>query len=53
MPAEVEKDVDFTRYLEGAMQPSLRKWTGFPQHFSIAHIPLLQHFQQFIELRRQ
>ncbi|TEB09323.1 hypothetical protein FA13DRAFT_1806650 [Coprinellus micaceus] len=51
MPAAVEKNVDFTRYLEDAMQLSLRKWTGLPQHFSIAHIPLLQHFQQFVELQ--
>ena len=51
MPAAVEKNVDFTRYLEDAMQLSLRKWTGLPQHFSIAHMPLLQHLQQFVELQ--
>lgn len=51
LPAAVEKNVDFTRCLEDAMQLSLRKWIGLPQHFSVAHIPLLQHFQQFVELQ--
>ncbi|TFK23272.1 atypical/PIKK/TRRAP protein kinase [Coprinopsis marcescibilis] len=50
-PAAIDKNVDFTRYLEDAMQLSLRKWVGLPQHFSVAHIPLLQHFQQFVELQ--
>ncbi|KAF6745749.1 hypothetical protein DFP72DRAFT_856056 [Ephemerocybe angulata] len=51
VPAAVEKNVDFTRCLEDAMQLSLHKWIGLPQHFSVAHIPLLQHFQQFVELQ--
>ncbi|KAG2013625.1 atypical/PIKK/TRRAP protein kinase [Coprinopsis cinerea AmutBmut pab1-1] len=50
-PAAIDKNVDFTRFLEDAMQLSLRKWVGLPQHFSVAHIPLLQHFQQFVELQ--
>lgn len=51
LPAALDKNVDFTRYLEDAMQLSLRKWVGLPQHLSVAHIPLLQHFQQFVELQ--
>ncbi|KAJ3510077.1 hypothetical protein NLJ89_g4881 [Agrocybe chaxingu] len=51
LPAALDKNVDFTKYLEDAMQLSLRKWVGLPQHLSVAHIPLLQHFQQFVELQ--
>ncbi|KAF9057606.1 hypothetical protein BJ165DRAFT_1520972 [Panaeolus papilionaceus] len=50
-PAALDKNVEFTRFLEDAMQLSLRKWIGLPQHLSAAHIPLLQHFQQFVELQ--
>ncbi|KAF9485316.1 hypothetical protein BDN70DRAFT_848082 [Pholiota conissans] len=51
LPAALDKNVDFTKFLEDAMQLSLRKWVGLPQHLSVAHIPLLQHFQQFVELQ--
>ncbi|KAF8974524.1 hypothetical protein BDZ97DRAFT_2053099 [Flammula alnicola] len=51
LPAALDKNVEFTRFLEDAMQLSLRKWVGLPQHLSVAHIPLLQHFQQFVELQ--
>ncbi|KAH9482694.1 Transcription-associated protein 1 [Psilocybe cubensis] len=50
-PAALDKNVEFTKFLEDAMQLSLRKWVGLPQHLSVAHIPLLQHFQQFVELQ--
>ncbi|KAF5387961.1 hypothetical protein D9615_000446 [Tricholomella constricta] len=51
MPAALEKNVEFTKILEDAMQLSLRKWVGLPPHLSAAHVPLLQHFQQFVELQ--
>ncbi|THH01673.1 hypothetical protein EW026_g1062 [Hermanssonia centrifuga] len=51
MPAAVDKNTEFTRILEDAMQLSLRKWTSLPPHLSAAHVPLLQHFQQFVELQ--
>jgi transformation/transcription domain-associated protein len=51
LPAALEKNVDFTKFLEDGMQLSLRKWVGLPTQFSIAHVPLLQHFQQFVELQ--
>lgn len=51
VPGAVEKNVDFTKLLEDAMQLSLRKWAGLPSHLSAAHVPLLQHFQQFVELQ--
>ena len=50
-PSGLDKNVEFTRFLEDAMQLSLRKWVGLPQSLSVAHIPLLQHFQQFVELQ--
>jgi len=50
-PAALDKNVEFTKFLEDAMQLSLRKWVGLPQHLAVAHIPLLQHFQQFVELQ--
>ncbi|KAI0068843.1 FAT-domain-containing protein [Artomyces pyxidatus] len=51
VPAAVDKNTEFTRILEDAMQLSLRKWIALPPHLSPAHIPLLQHFQQFVELQ--
>ncbi|KAF8165306.1 hypothetical protein B0H34DRAFT_232712 [Crassisporium funariophilum] len=51
LPAALDKNLEFTRFLEDAMQLSLRKWVGLPLHLSVAHIPLLQHFQQFVELQ--
>jgi transformation/transcription domain-associated protein len=51
LPAALDKNVEFTRILEDAMQLSLRKWASLPSHLSAAHIPLLQHFQQFVELQ--
>ncbi|KAL1742601.1 FAT domain-containing protein [Schizophyllum fasciatum] len=50
-PDTPEKNVDFTKALEDATQLSLRKWVNLPSHLSHAHIPLLQHFQQFVELQ--
>ena len=50
-PSTPDKNSDFTRFLEDAMQLSLRKWVGLPQNLSSAHVPLLQHFQQFVELQ--
>ncbi|TFK56003.1 FAT-domain-containing protein [Heliocybe sulcata] len=46
---EVANEV--TRILEDALQLSLRKWIALPPYLSAAHVPLLQHFQQFVELQ--
>ena len=51
LPHAVDKNIEFTRILEDAMQLSLRKWIAFPSKMSSCHIPLLQHFQQFVELQ--
>jgi len=50
-PSAVEKNVEFTKTLEDAMQLTLRKWVALPANLSPSHIPLLQHFQQFVELQ--
>ncbi|KDQ21071.1 hypothetical protein BOTBODRAFT_142417 [Botryobasidium botryosum FD-172 SS1] len=42
---------EFIRILEEAIQLSLRKWVSLPTIVSMAHVPLLQHFQQFVELQ--
>ncbi|KAJ7179098.1 FAT domain-containing protein [Mycena filopes] len=51
LPAALDKNVEFTKILEDAMQLSLRKWVALPPQLSAAHVPLLQHFQQFVELQ--
>ena len=33
------------------MQLSLRKWVSLPPVVSTVHVPLLQHFQQLVELQ--
>ncbi|KAF5369949.1 hypothetical protein D9758_001009 [Tetrapyrgos nigripes] len=50
-PGALDKNIEFTGILEDAMQLSLRKWVSLPSHLSVAHVPLLQHFQQFVELQ--
>jgi transformation/transcription domain-associated protein len=50
-PSTSEKGSPFTNTLEDAMQLSLRKWISLPTHLCHAHVPLLQHFQQFVELQ--
>ncbi|KAF8640045.1 hypothetical protein AX17_001287 [Amanita inopinata Kibby_2008] len=50
-PGALDKNIDFTKCLEDAMQLSLRKWISLPSQLSAAHVPLLQHFQQFVELQ--
>jgi transformation/transcription domain-associated protein len=41
---------DFLRILDEAQQISLRKWVSLPSHVTAAHLPLLQMFQQCVEL---
>lgn len=47
----LEKTGEFTRLLEEAIQLSLRKWVALPSTLSKAHVPLLQQFQQIVELQ--
>ncbi|KAI0638186.1 atypical/PIKK/TRRAP protein kinase [Trametes polyzona] len=46
-----DKNPDYNKILEDAMQLALRKWVNLPHQFSVAHIPVLQHFQQIVELQ--
>lgn len=48
--SEPGKNVEFSKILEEAMQLALRKWASLPSNLCAAHVPLLQHFQQFVEL---
>ena len=41
---------DFSRVCDEAIQLSIRKWHQLPTHLTKAHIPLLQNFQQLVEL---
>ena len=41
---------DFTRIVDEAQQVTLRKWTSLPSNITAAHLPLLQMFQQCVEL---
>lgn len=42
---------EFTRLCEEGVQLSLRKWHALPSIVTQSHIPLLQNFQQFLELQ--
>ncbi|KZF20186.1 putative histone acetylase complex subunit Paf400 [Xylona heveae TC161] len=41
---------DFNRICDEAMQLSIRKWHQLPKRITNAHIPILQNFQQLVEL---
>ncbi|KAI6119305.1 FAT domain-containing protein, partial [Pisolithus croceorrhizus] len=43
LPGALDKNTEFTKILEDAMQLSLRKWVSLPPHLSVAH--------QFVELQ--
>ncbi|CDZ98369.1 Histone acetyltransferase SAGA, TRRAP/TRA1 component, PI-3 kinase superfamily [Phaffia rhodozyma] len=46
-----EKNGDFVKILDEAFQLSIRKWISLPKAITMAHVPLLQLFQQFVELQ--
>ena len=41
---------DFLRVIDEAQQVTLKKWVSLPSHMTSAHLPLLQMFQQCVEL---
>jgi transformation/transcription domain-associated protein len=47
---KAEAPVEFSRLCDEAIQLSLRKWHSLPKKITHAHIPLLQAFQQLVEL---
>ncbi|KAH7106416.1 FAT domain-containing protein [Auriculariales sp. MPI-PUGE-AT-0066] len=49
-PNDPFKQTDFVKITDEANQLILRKWVSLPSNISAAHLPLLQHCQQFVEL---
>ncbi|ROT39320.1 transcription-associated protein [Sodiomyces alkalinus F11] len=45
-----ESPVEFAKSCDEAIQLSIRKWHQLPQRLTRAHVPLLQNFQQLVEL---
>ena len=45
-----ESQADFNKVCDEAMQLSIRKWHQLPKRITNAHIPILQGFQQLVEL---
>ncbi|KAF4778731.1 FAT domain-containing protein [Colletotrichum scovillei] len=45
-----ETPQDFAKSCDEAIQLSIRKWHQLPKQLTKAHIPLLQNFQQLVEL---
>lgn len=45
-----ESQPDFQRCVDEAIQLSIRKWHQLPKQTTHAHVPLLQNFQQLVEL---
>jgi transformation/transcription domain-associated protein len=47
---KTESAADFSRVCDEAIQLSIRKWHQLPKNITNAHIPILQNFQQLVEL---
>ena len=45
-----ESAAEFSKVCDEAIQLSIRKWHQLPRRITNAHIPLLQNFQQLVEL---
>ena len=48
--AKQESMQDFNRIVDEAIQLSIRKWHQLPKRLTAAHVPILQNFQQLVEL---
>jgi transformation/transcription domain-associated protein len=48
--AKLETPPEFHRLCDESIQLSIRKWHQLPSRITQAHIPILQHFQQLVEL---
>ncbi|KAF1996459.1 hypothetical protein P154DRAFT_623225 [Amniculicola lignicola CBS 123094] len=48
--AKLETQQEFHRLCDESIQLSIRKWHQLPRRITNAHIPILQHFQQLVEL---
>jgi transformation/transcription domain-associated protein len=47
---KTESPAEFSKICDEAIQLSIRKWHQLPKRITQAHIPLLQNFQQLVEL---
>ncbi|KAF2455722.1 hypothetical protein BDY21DRAFT_71272 [Lineolata rhizophorae] len=47
---KTESPTEFNRICDEAVQLSIRKWHQLPKRITNAHIPILQSFQQLVEL---
>ena len=47
---KAESPQEFNRICDEAIQLSIRKWHQLPRRITNAHIPILQNFQQLVEL---
>ncbi|KAI6717317.1 hypothetical protein JHW43_000220 [Diplocarpon mali] len=47
---KTESPAEFSKVCDEAIQLSIRKWHQLPKRITNAHIPLLQNFQQLVEL---
>ncbi|KAH8758668.1 hypothetical protein BGZ57DRAFT_622732 [Hyaloscypha finlandica] len=47
---KTEGPAEFSKVCDEAIQLSIRKWHQLPKRITNAHIPLLQNFQQLVEL---
>ncbi|KAL9615129.1 MAG: hypothetical protein Q9167_000447 [Letrouitia subvulpina] len=47
---KAETNQDFSRVCDESIQLSIRKWHQLPRRITNAHIPILQNFQQLVEL---
>jgi len=48
--AKTERPEEFSRVCDESIQLSIRKWHQLPKRITNAHIPILQSFQQLVEL---
>lgn len=48
--AKTETVQDFNAICDESIQLSIRKWHQLPKRITNAHVPILQHFQQLVEL---
>lgn len=47
---KAENATDFSRICDESIQLSIRKWHQLPKNITNAHIPILENFQQLVEL---
>lgn len=50
-PITTEHTAEFNKHVQDCFRLTVHKWVALPPRMSHAHVPLLQHFQQAIELQ--